>query len=67
MSKYENGYFPKIEYWQDKLNEAVASLDEVGIEKSAAKLAYFVGKQNSTYGGPLRGDAFLHSIGFFKK
>jgi sulfur relay (sulfurtransferase) DsrC/TusE family protein len=64
--RYVNGYLPKIEYWQGKLNEAVASFDEVGVEKASQKLIYFVGKQNSTYGGPLKGDDFLLSIGFIK-
>jgi hypothetical protein len=66
MSKYVNGYFPKIEYWSGKLNEAIASLDEDGIQKCTSKLLYFVGKQNSTYGGPLKGDSFLRSIGVIK-
>ena len=66
MSKYVNGYLPKIEYWQGKLNEAVASFDEVGLEKASQKLIYFMGKQISTYGGPMRGDDFLRSIGFIK-
>jgi len=61
--KYVDGYFPKIEYWTSKLNEAIASLDEDGIEKCTSKLSYFVGKQNSTYGGPMKGDDFLRQIG----
>lgn len=66
-SNYENGYFPKIEYWNGKLNKAVEALDDEGVTYAASKLAYFIGKQNSTYGGPMRGDAFLRSIGFFEK
>jgi hypothetical protein len=60
---YENGYLPKIEYWQYKLNKAVQAFDTEGVTYAAGKLAYFVDKQNSTYGGPLKGDAFLRSVG----
>ena len=64
MNKYVDGYMPKIDYWQYKLNKAVQALDTEGVEFAASKLAYFIGKQNSTYGGPLKGDAYLRSIGF---
>ena len=61
--KYENGYIPKIEYWTDKLNEAIEALDEAGIEKCVSKVSYFVGRQHSTYGGQLRGDDILRKLG----
>ena len=66
MKKYERGYLPKIEYWRGYMISAIESLDEEAIKRAASKLEYFVGKQNSTYGGPLKGDDFLRSVGIIK-
>lgn len=48
MSKYENGYWPKIEYWTNKISAEVfntknPSSDEVMYFHK--KLKYFIGKQ----------------------
>lgn len=46
-NRYPNGYMPKIEYWQYKMNKAINNLDQAGIEFAAQKLNYFVGRQNA--------------------
>lgn len=45
MSKYENGYWPKIQYWTAKLNEAVASGNLKGVDSAHNKLDYFIQRQ----------------------
>jgi hypothetical protein len=45
MSKYENGYWPKIQYWAAKLNEAVVSGDLRGVDSAHNKLDYFIQRQ----------------------
>ena len=50
MSKYENGYLPKISYWQEKWQEATKSNDVQGAVKAAKKLNYFIGRQKEVYG-----------------
>jgi len=74
MSKYENGYLPKIEYWLDKV---VEGRTKAGREHAKSKVLYFVQRQVEVYsreeeqlrayGGQLRGDALLKAIGFVKK
>lgn len=46
-NRYPNGYMPKIEYWQYKMNKAINNLDQAGIEFASQKLDYFVGRQNA--------------------
>ena len=41
-NRYPDGYMPKIEYWQYKMNKAIGNLDQDAIEFAAQKLAYFV-------------------------
>lgn len=43
--KYPNGYYPKIEYWTLKLNQAVASKATVEVEYCLKKLSYFTSAQ----------------------
>jgi len=45
-SSYPNGYMPKIEYWQYKMNKAIEQGDARGIAFASDKLVYFVGRQN---------------------
>ncbi len=45
ISRYPNGYLPKIEYWQYKMNKAIESGDARGIAFASEKLVYFVGRQ----------------------
>ena len=45
MNRYPNGYYPKIEYWTLKLNEAVASKATAEVEYCMKKLSYFVSAQ----------------------
>jgi len=47
-SSYPNGYMPKIEYWQYKMNKAIDNLDQRGIEFASQKLNYFIGRQIAT-------------------
>ena len=44
-SKYPQGYLPKIEYWQYKVNKAIQEKDWAGVEFSMKKLSYFVSRQ----------------------
>ena len=48
MSRYQNGYLPKIQYWTGKLNDEVMntkSPDLRVIDSIHRKLDYFIGKQ----------------------
>ena len=44
-SKYPQGYIPKIEYWQYKVNKAIGAQDWAGAEFSMKKLSHFVARQ----------------------
>jgi len=48
-SRYPNGYMPKIDYWQYKMNKAIEQGDARGIAYASDRLVYFVGRQ---YGVP---------------
>ena len=50
MSKYENGYLPKISYWQEKWQEAIKSNNIPAALKAAEKVKYFIGRQEEVYG-----------------
>lgn len=50
IDKYPNGYQPKIEYYQNKLNGAIAKLDMAKVEYFTKKLAYYVNRQEKVYG-----------------
>ena len=41
-SRYPNGYTPKIEYWQHKMNQAIELRDAGGISYAVDRLVYFV-------------------------
>jgi hypothetical protein len=48
MSKYENGYMGKIQYWTGKLNDEVMNTKEPDlreIDRIHQKLDYFIQKQ----------------------
>jgi len=59
---YSNGYIPKIEYWQYKVNKAIQEQDWAGVEYSMKKLSYFVGRQQSVYGNTIAGVDFSESL-----
>ncbi len=42
---YENGYWPKIEYWTGLLDIANKQMDITGATLCSSKLEYFTGKQ----------------------
>ena len=44
-SKYPQGYIPKIQYWNSKLQEALANSEWSQAEYCMKKLQYFVGSQ----------------------
>ena len=44
-SKYPQGYIPKIEYWQYKVNRALQEKDWAGAEYGMKKLSHFVARQ----------------------
>ena len=46
MSKYPNGYFPKIEYWTEMLVQAVKEEDIFEIDRVRGKLNYFIDRQH---------------------
>jgi len=50
MSKYENGYLPKISYWQTKWQEAIQKGDIPAALHAAKKVTYFIGRQEEVYG-----------------
>lgn len=45
MSKYSNGYWPKIQYWTSELSKAVIANDLRGVDTAHRKLNYFIDKQ----------------------
>tara|TARA_R110000803_G_scaffold190507_1_gene253078 strand:+ start:409 stop:579 length:171 start_codon:yes stop_codon:yes gene_type:complete len=47
MSKYENGYFPKITYYAEQITLASLKQDQEAVNKYAHKLEYFIGRQNT--------------------
>ena len=49
-NRYPNGYAEKIGYWSYKMNKAIDALDVEGIKYAAARLEYFVGRQNQLIG-----------------
>ncbi len=50
MKHYPNGYQPKIDYWQYKMNKAIGLNDTKGIEYAAGKLNYFINRQLALQG-----------------
>ena len=77
MSKYENGYMGKIQYWTGKLNDEVMNTKEPDlreIDRIHQKLDYFIQRQFDSKVvmavkdsvEPLVGDAFLRSVGIIK-
>ena len=50
MSKYVNGYMPKIQYWSGLLQKAIEKGDVRMIDKASIKLRYFTDRQIEVYG-----------------
>ena len=44
-NKYPNGYMPKIEYWQYKVNKAILAMDLNGAQYAFSKVEYFMNRQ----------------------
>ena len=68
MSKYVDGYMPKIDYWQYKLNKAVKALDTEGVAFAASRLNYFISRQKEVYGksNVIAGVDFSESMNLLK-
>ena len=45
MSKYQNGYWPKIQYWTGKMNEAIQNSNLEMVDKAHQKLDYFIQRE----------------------
>ena len=43
--EYSNGYYPKIQYWSTKLNEAATAGNLEGVDNAHRKLDYFIQRQ----------------------
>ena len=41
MSKYENGYLPKIQYWAKEYSKAIKAEDVNSMDRAIRKLTYF--------------------------
>ena len=50
MKKYENGYLPKINYWQGKFDVAKEENNTSKMIEALDKLIYFVKRQKEVYG-----------------
>jgi len=44
-NKYPNGYQPKIEYWQYKVNKAIDAMDLSAAQYAFSKVEYFMNRQ----------------------
>jgi hypothetical protein len=44
-SKYENGYWSKIQYHQTRLQTAIENRDKIGVLKALNSLTYFLDRQ----------------------
>tara|TARA_B100001057_G_scaffold477329_1_gene546392 strand:+ start:455 stop:625 length:171 start_codon:yes stop_codon:yes gene_type:complete len=49
-NKYPNGYQPKIEYWQYKLDKAIKNNDPQAMGFAYGKLEYFMNRQLALQG-----------------
>ena len=45
MNKYENGYYPKLEYWTVKLVEAITEGNIRAVDTAHRKLNHFIDQQ----------------------
>jgi len=45
MSKYSNGYWPKIQYWTGKMNEAIQNSNLEMVDRAHRKLDYFIQRE----------------------
>ena len=55
MNRYPQGYYPKIQYWTELLQQAVQNNDIEGIKRCTRKVEYFTQRQHDRYvvvGGP---------------
>ena len=48
--KYQNGYLPKIQYWDAQYQSAKENGNQTGMVKALDKLTYFVQRQTEVYG-----------------
>lgn len=52
QNRYENGYLPKIQYHNERLQEALKReiIDIEEVERYASSLNYFIARQKEVYG-----------------
>ena len=69
-SKYPQGYIPKIEYWQYKLNNAIETKEWSQAEYCMKKLNHFVSRQyvkeNQIPNNVIAGVDFTQSLNHLK-
>ncbi len=46
MSKYPNDYYPKLQYWTERLLQAIKNEDIHDVDHIHNKLNYFIGAQH---------------------
>ena len=61
-SKYENGYIPKIEYYQYKVNKSIQNKDYQSAQYYVGKLSYFLGRQYVKESKVIAGVDFSESL-----
>ena len=49
MNRYPQGYYPKIQYWTELLQQAVLNNDIEGIKRCTRKVEYFTQRQYDKY------------------
>ena len=52
--KYENGYLPKIDYWQTQWLKACNAADVEARQMAFGRMEYFCKRQEEIYGGTHR-------------
>jgi hypothetical protein len=61
-SKYENGYIPKIEYYQYKVTKSIQNKDWASAQYYTEKLSYFLGRQYTKENQVIAGVDFSQSL-----
>ena len=47
-NKHPNGYWDKITYWSEQLNNSIVKQDLRGVDSAHRKLDYFIGREWDT-------------------
>lgn len=57
--RYPNGYMPKIDYWQGRLQKAINANNAEDQHQAKESIAFFVSKQNESYGTCYKAEDFF--------